>query len=661
MLQEFSLLTGGRAKHTLGVVPTSGPNPPEARLKRDFPARLRHTIVATVASTILLAAGAYAQNIDTGVGGCPTTSGNSVCYTTYQGGVSRRGFNPNEPALTQAAVTATTGNTFHKQFSVQLNGAIYAQPLVLPNVVIAGVTYADVVYVATEQDAVYAISASSGKILWRDNLVPTGYAFLNSATDLNSCGTILPGDVGITGTPLIDISQNSGADNTITSGVLYLVARTKTKASPVTYVQTLYAISVIDGSIEASTVIGGTYKNGTVTIAFDSDYSQTENQRGALVAVPVSGENPQIVITWAASCDAQNFPYNGWMMAYQLNAEQNALNQISIWTSVPSDTSYEGGIWEGGSGPALDSSGHIYLSIGNGDANVKTSTPPNDSPTSCNQTPCDYGNSILKMQLSGTPTAFSVQDFFTPFDWKSRNNYDYDLGSGGVMLLPFQSNGSPQNLLAQAGKEGSIYLLRVDKGYLGGYNGGKTDQVTQYLPGAVCYQTHPVVECGIWGAPAWWTTGSSKGGPTGYAYWGGKNLPLMQFQFYPTGSSCTGTTGTAGFCKTPTAQTVHSFGWPGPTPTVSAPSVASTKAIVWLIDAANASNSGAANLWAFDGTTLSCLFTTAANANCTRVSNADTPVGSAIKFTVPTVANGQVFVGTTGGPSQGYLNIYGID
>lgn len=610
---------------------------------------------------LIAAATAAAQNLDTGVGGCPTTSGNSVCYTTFQGGVSRRGFNPNEPALTQAIVT---GNTFHKQFSTQVNGAVYAQPLVLPSVVISGTTYTDVVYVATEQDAVYAISASSGKIIWKDNLVPTGYTFLNSTTDLNGCTTILPGDVGVTGTPVIDVSQNTGANNTITSGVLYLVARTKTKASPVTYVQTLYAISVITGAIEASMPIGGTYTNGTVNITWDSDYAQTENQRGALASVPVTGENPQIVITWAASCDSQNFPYNGWMMAYQLNSAQNALTQTSIWTSVPSDTTYEGGIWEGSSGPAVDSSGHLYLSIGNGDANLNVSVPPNDAPTSCAQTPCDYGNSILRMQLSGNPTTFSVQDFFTPFDWKSRNNFDYDLGSGGVMLLPFQSKGNPQNLLTQAGKEGSIYLLRTDKGYMGGYNGGKADQVTQYIPSAVCYQTNPVVECGVWGAPAWWTTGGSTSGYSGYAYWGAKNLPLMQFKFYPTGSSCTGTNGTAGFCTTPSAQTTHVFGWPGPTPTVSAPSVASVKAIVWLIDTHNASNpnGGPANLWAFDGATLSCLYTTDSQAtSCTRISTADQPVGGAVKFTVPTVANGQVFIGTTGGTQQGYLNIYGID
>jgi hypothetical protein len=619
--------------------------------------------IGVLASALLVVAAAGAQDMDTTVTGCPTASGNNVCLVTFQGGISRRGFNPNEGTLTQSAITATTGSTFQKQYSVSVKGAVYGQPLVLPNVVYNGVTYADVAYVVTEQDYLYAINGSNGKILWSDNLVPSGYNYLKSTTDLNGCTTILPspGHVGITSTPVIDVTQNTGKNNTITSGILYLVTRTKTTTSPVTYVQTLYAISVIDGTVKASKEIGGTYTSGSVSIAWDNTYARTQNQRGALLAVPVTGQNPQIFITWAAHCDEQNFPYNGWMMSYQLNTAQNALSQSSIWTSVPSDTSYEGGIWQGGSGPAADSAGHIYLAVSNGDANVNTSSPPNDNPTSCAASPCDYGNSVLRMNLAGSPPVLTVQDFFTVFDWKSRNNKDYDLGSGGVMLLPFQTAGSPQNLLAQAGKEGSIYLLRTDLGYLGGYNGGGADQVTQYIPSVLCYQTTPVVECGVWGAPGWWTTGYGGGGSSGYGYWTGKNLPLMQFKFYPNGATCTGTTG-AGFCKTPTAQTSHTFGWPGPTPTVSAPSNASVKAIVWAIDATNASNAGAADLWAFDAATLDCLFSTNATASpCTRVSSGDSPAGIAVKFAVPSVANGKVYVGTAGGTDGGYLNIYGLN
>jgi hypothetical protein len=635
-------------------------------LQRPFSANPSYVCVRTAIFTLIIFTGLFAtnaraQNRDTVVTGCPSLAGNNVCYTTFQGGVSRRGFNPNETTLTQSAITATTGKTFHKLFSTSVEGPVYAQPLVLPNVVIQGAAYAGVAYVATEQDFVYAINASNGKVLWADNLVPNGYTTLD-ATDMNGCKDMVPspGYIGVTGTPVIDISRNTG-ENVITSGILYVVARTKTKSSPLIYVQTIYAISVINGSIKASQTIAGTYANGTVKITFDSDYAHNENQRGALVAVPVAGENPQVVITWAAHCDDANFPYNGWMMAYQLNPAQNALTQTSIWTSVPSDTSYEGGIWQGASGPALDAGGHIFFAVGNGDANVKVSTPPNDQPTSCAQTPCDYGNSILRMRLMDDPAKFIVEDFFTPYDWKARNTNDYDLGSGGVMLLPVQSGGNPQNLLAQAGKEGSIYLVQTDKGYMGGYNGGDTDKVIQLIKNPLCNQVG--TECGVWGAPAWWSSGPGGTSYSGYAYWGGKNLPLMQFKFYPNGNSCTGTTG-AGFCTAPSAQSAHTFGWPGPTPTVSANGNNAAQGIVWLLDTRNSGShpGGPANLWAFDAATLSCLFTTdGQSGGCTRVSTADRPAGIAVKFTVPTVANGKVFVGTSGGTNDGYLNVYGLE
>lgn len=608
------------------------------------------------------------------VPGCPTTPGNNVCLTTYQGSPSRQGFNPNEPALTQAAITARTGATFHLQFSVPLNGAIYAQPLVLPNVTMGGTTYADVVYVATEQDWVYAIDGATGNVLWSTNLAPSGYTFLTSAADLRGCPNILPppGDVGVTGTPVIDISANQG-QSSITSGVLYVVAKLKTASTPYSYKQTLYALSVINGgngvsaAPYASVDVGGTFNNITFnsgTGGTTPPYARTQNQRGALLAVPVTGQNPQIVITWASHCDHENFPYNGWVMAYQLNAAQNALTQTGIWNSIPARHSYEGGIWQGGSGPAADANGHIFLSTGNGDASVKVSAPPNDTPLLCFTKPCDYGDSIVELQVSGN--AFSVLDFFTPFDWANRIANDYDLSSGGLMLLPNQPSGNPQNLLVQAGKEGNLYLAQTSPvGSLGGYTGnGASDTVSQTITSVLCYDS--AKECGIWGAPAWWSTTSGGAGSTGYAYFGGKDLPLMQFKFFPNGSACTGTGSQAGFCTTPTAQTAHVFGWPGPTPTVTSPSATSNQGIVWLFDSRNATNGGKGALWALDATTLNCLYTTdqsVAKTDCTRKApTTDKPAGLAIKFVVPSVANGKVYVGTTGGAgtTQGYLNIYGI-
>jgi len=605
--------------------------------------------------------------------GCPTTAGNNVCLTTYQGRATRLGYNPNEATLTQAAITATTGAKFHKQYSVAVNGAIYAQPLVLPNVVMNGITYADVVYVATEQDWVYAIDGATGNVLWSTNLAPSGYMF-DQASDLK-CSNILPdpGDIGVTGTPVIDISGNKG-EQTITSGVLYVVAKLKTTTTPYSYKQTLYALSVINGGNGVSATqpyasidIGGTFNKISFSqgvIGNVPPYSLTQNQRSALLAVPVAGQSPQIVIAWGGNCDRVNFPYNGWVMSYQLNSTQSALTQTAIWATVPAKHTYEGGIWGGGSGPAADGSGHIFLATGNGDSSVNVSTPPNDAPTSCTTVPCDYGNSILELQISGS--TFSVLDFFTAYDWVNRNNKNYDVGSGGLMLLPAQSGGNPKNLLVQAGKEGTIFLAQTSGvGSLGGFTGnGVSDATVQSLKQVLCYNT--AAECGVTGGGAWWATTSGGGGSTGYAYFAGTNMPLMQFQFYPNGSTCTNSGTLAGFCTTPTAQTTFAFGWPGPNPTISAPSGSSSQAIVWAVDSRRAASKGPAALWAFDATTLNCLYTTnqqTSAGTCTVIApSTDVPAGIAVKFVVPSVANGKLYVGTTGDTSttQGYLNIYGI-
>ena len=630
----------------------------EAKLqRRNFVSKSTYVFFVCLGAAALGVATVSAQDV-----GCPTTSGNSVCLTTYQSGVSRLGFNPNEPALTQSAITTIRSPKFHKQYSVPLDGAIYAQPLVLPNVTMNGITYADVVYVATEQDWVYAIDGATGNILWSTNLAPSGYTFLQS-TDLK-CSNILPapGDIGVTGTPVIDISGNQGGQ-TVTSGVLYVVAKMKTTTTPYSYKQMLYALSVINGGNGVSATqpyasidIGGLFNRITFTqgvIGNVPPYSLTQNQRSALLAVPVTGQSPQIVIAWGGNCDRVNFPYNGWVMSYQLNSTQTALTQTAIWATVPAKHTYEGGIWGGGSGPALDSSGHIFLATGNGDSSVNISTPPNDAPTSCTTLPCDYGNSILEMQLSGN--TFSVLDFFTAYDWVTRNTYNYDLGSGGLMLLPPQSGGNPQNLLAQSGKEGTIFLAQTSPvGSMGGYTGnGVSDATVQVVRQVLCYNIS--AECGVTGSPAWWSTTSGGGGSTGYAYFAGTNTPLMQFQFYPNGSTCTNSGTLAGFCTTPTAQTAYVFGWPGPSPAVSSPSATSSEAIVWAVDTRRAAGGGPAALWAFDATTLKCLYTTnqfASKHACRVVAPAaDVPAGVAVKFVVPSVANGKVYVGTTGSTS----------
>jgi hypothetical protein len=126
--------------------------------------------------------------------------------------------------------------------------------------------------------------------------------------------------------------------------------------------------------------------------------------------------------------------------------------------------------------------------------------------------------------------------------------------------------------------------------------------------------------------------------------------------------------GTNLFNTNSTSQSAHAFGFPGSTPSISA-SGASSNGILWALDNTNyctptipPTGCGPAVLHAFDATNL-------ANElwNSSLVS-ADA-AGNAVKFTVPTVANGKVYVGDRGNNTggnfgstsvSGQLDVYGL-
>ena len=117
-----------------------------------------------------------------------------VAVTTYHYNTLRTGWNPNETVLSAAKFPSTFGVLQ----TVALDDQVDAQPLLVPAQQIAGGTH-DVLYVATENNSVYAIDANTGAILIQTNLgapVPTPLG----------CGNNGP-NVGITGTPVIDLAR----------------------------------------------------------------------------------------------------------------------------------------------------------------------------------------------------------------------------------------------------------------------------------------------------------------------------------------------------------------------------------------------------------------------------------------------------------------------
>jgi hypothetical protein len=399
-----------------------------------------------------------------------------VNVSTYHNDNSRTGSNPNETILSPANVNVTQ---FGKLFSVPVDGTVYAQPLYLSKVGIAGGTH-NVLYVVTEHDSVYAIDADVGTVYLQVSLLPAGGSPVNSASDLG-CTDLGP-EVGITGTPVIDLG----------TGTLYVVAKSKVNG---TIVQYLHALDVgtlqekfggPSSSIQAA-IPGSGYDaiGGTVTFNVTQ-----ENQRPALLL-----ENGHVIIGWGSHCDDD--PYHGWLMSYSAST----LAQEAVFNGSPNGN--RSGIWMSGGGPASDANANIYIASGNGTWNGTS----------------DFGDSIVKL---GPPAsgAFPVLDYFTPYDQSTLAKDNIDLGSGGLVLLPALSG---RQLLAQQSKQGTIYLL--DTGNLGKYCvnltpacSGSDTQVVQEIPGA---------SSGIWGSPAYWN---------GNLYWTGANDQVSIYSFDTGGS-----------------------------------------------------------------------------------------------------------------------------
>jgi len=125
----------------------------------------------------------------------PIAGDAKVAVTTYHYDNLRTGWNSSETTL----IASTFPRNFGVVRTVQLDDQVDAQPLIVPDLRIAGKRH-DVVYVATESNSVYAIDASSGQILISTNLgpsVPVRLGCLNNGPHL-----------GITGTPVVSVNSN---------------------------------------------------------------------------------------------------------------------------------------------------------------------------------------------------------------------------------------------------------------------------------------------------------------------------------------------------------------------------------------------------------------------------------------------------------------------
>lgn len=299
-------------------------------------------------------------------------------------------------------------------------------------------------------------------------------------------------------------------------------------------------------------------------------------------------------------------------MGYSYNG--SVFTRTAVFNSTPNKQ--WGGIWMGGGAPAADSSNNVYAVTGNGAFDANSSTAPNT----------DYGDSVIKFTAN-----LGVSAYFTPTDQLAEYQNDQDFGAGGTAVVADLPAGSPlPHLLMAGGKVGHIYVLNRDQ--LGGLGDSVAAQVITF--GSEIFATG-----------AFWNN---------YYYLAGVSGPLRSYQLNPSIPQFT-----------LNASSANSYGFPGATPSVSA--AGTTNGIVWAVDNGNyctpqSSGCGPAVLHAYNATNV------ASELWNSSMVGSDT-AGNAVKFTVPTVANGKVFLGTRGNNTggafgstsvSGELEVYGL-
>jgi hypothetical protein len=366
---------------------------------------------------------------------------------------------------------------------------------------------------------------------------------------------------------------------------------------------------VIDGGSGTMYVVATTDENGIVVQrlhALDIASGSEKFNGPAVIQATLNGvvfdarqiqraglllDNGMVYMGFASLCSPR--PFHGWLFGY--NA-QNLQTQPIVFNTTPSGM--KGGIWQSGAGLATDGS-FIYLADGDGTFDADTGGE-------------NYGMSMLKL---GTQGGFTVVDHFTPYNERVLSKQDLDLGSGGTLLLPKQEGKHPHEMI-EADKTGSIFV--VDRSHLGGFNPKRND-VVQTVQGAMY---------GYYSSAAYWNR---------YIYYSGIRDYLSMYTLTD------GLLSTKPVSKAPTA-----FRFPGCTPSVS--SNGTNNGIVWAIEAFADSEGGPpAVLHAYDATDVSKeLYNSTQNAK-------RDAAGTQQKFSVPTIANGKVYIGT-----QTELDVYGL-
>ena len=548
------------------------------------PVRQARAHWARLLTALLLAVTA----LSAGLGALPAAGPARADEVTISGNNLRDSW---DSAETTAALTPATltGGSFGELFSAEVDGQVYAQPIVAGSTLI----------VATENDRVYGLSTATGAVKWSTSLGTPWPSSADHCTDLQP-------NVGVTGTPVYDPA----------SGAVYLVSEVvppgHTAQQPVFY---LNALDASTGQQEPNwpvQITGPPANDRAVPFA-----PLNQLQRPGLLLLDGS-----VYAGFGSHCDFQ--PYRGYVVGVSTTSRTQ-----TMWSDESGVTDAQAGIWQSGGGLMSDGSGRIFFASGNG---------VSPAPGAGTRPPSELAESVVRLAVQKDGT-LAARDFFSPANAPYLDSIDGDLGSGGPVGLPFGTAALP-HLLVVAGKVDGLFVLDRDK--LGGRSQGPghgdaaVSEAGQGLPGQWGHQA------AFADTPVLSTANAAKSHD--YVYHVGRNDALRYFR------ASLGGAGGVTPELTDVAQSSDKFGYTSGSPVVTSNGTKPGTGVVWVVNSSDETGT-TGRLQAFPavppGTcstakpcTLPPLWTSM-------------PFSGAGKFTTAATDSGRVFVATRGVVSDG--------
>lgn len=541
--------------------------------------------------------------------------------TTQHNDNWRDGLNSTETILNQTNVTA---NQFGKVCKAVVDGQIFAQPLVVAT------SGKNIVYVETENDSVYEIDGTTCNQIAQVSLLQTSEIAVKCA-DVGgpNCYTVRP-IIGILGTPVIDLTTNT----------MYLVSESESTAGTCSTSKQSSCFTHRVHALDLTTLaekfggpinIAGVYQNVTFT-------SKNHIQRPGLLLLPGTWSNGDSTIYIGLSemdgtgVVGKNIP-RGWMFAFDA---ANLAAKPLVWSTTPAGEG--GGVWMSGAGLAAgaDSPGgstYLYVLTGDGDFNVNTGGS-------------DYGDSFVKLTTGLTTVP---NGYFTPYGQSCMDTTDTDFGSGGVMLMP--DTGSTYFAVA-AGKDENIYVM--NRANPGGYTA--PTNTTCPATGTNANQEYFIgPQHEYYSTAAYWNSS---------LYYVSMFSPLIK---YKVSTSTPPTCNPWPICRNKTLRSAAVFQY-GPGLSISANGTTTGTAIAWAVlgngwPRQSIAKPASVTLYAYDAEHTSGTINMPELWDNTKCPTRDA-TGNATKFTVPSVANGFVYLGTMdptdASNTRGELDVFGL-